>query len=664
LNRNLLLNLEHIGVPRQVFLQLLDHHVRNLGAFYRQPQNYQRILQRELSRNYQSPVENSIELPLAERALELHFKRTKTATEKHDLQKAISTLFRDAILELRNKLHITVPHSRLLFGVLDPSLLLSPGQVFVRVNGETLKGPIIVSSMNPLLPEELRKLQAVDIPELNYLSDVVVFSQKNGARDFYDAGGTHLDGTKYWVSWEPDFVKCFTKNRPPASFPEHIESQTNITQSKDICEAALSYMFDSSATLERIRLLLIAHAEKSGLNSPSYLTLARLHRLVSDSFVTGQTVSVPPELFKVEFPSYLGIPQSSYSPDTASGDLYLAANMHIRRIGYDPKAPTHDTRQYFPLDDEVDFLTGDGELVDTKHPIPRTALTKKSVIRRRYRLPYEIGTAPVHHEFTLEEARQLEDLAPTSVKEDPAIKSVVDYERDRGRLPVVIAQPGIDIISFAKDSLFPEKITESDQIRIRVKTPRNLNRRMCDKYEYFLALEYEEEFQIYLIESDKMTIFKNVADQLAEIEFTKVWAKEADHVVSRKLKTEIDLTKKRKTEATERPVRSTKQRVESNAWPTGKNIIVNPPPDHHEKYWLAQVQSYSDGTLVVRWFDRIGETARFRRAEAWATTTDTIVVQSVYEDLIPELRQVSKDPKEWLLVNEAHISATVTKFRP
>jgi hypothetical protein len=56
-----------------------------------------------------------------------------------------------------------------------------------------------------------------------------------------------------------------------------------------------------------------------------------------------------------------------------------------------------------------------------------------------------------------------------------------------------VSLPGIDIISFTQDEVFKTPIEES-QIRIKVKSTSRLNwnGRVADKYELFLALEYEK----------------------------------------------------------------------------------------------------------------------------------------------------------------------------
>lgn len=99
------------------------------------------------------------------------------------------------------KCRILVPSSRLLFGVCDHKDVLKPGECFVRVTlnadgrPRTITGINVLIARNPCLhPGDLRKLRAVDKPELSHLSDCIVFSTR-GPRPAADMmSGGDLDG--------------------------------------------------------------------------------------------------------------------------------------------------------------------------------------------------------------------------------------------------------------------------------------------------------------------------------------------------------------------------------------------------------------------------------------------------------------------------------------
>jgi hypothetical protein len=99
------------------------------------------------------------------------------------------------------KTRILIPRSRLLFGVCDPYGILRPDECFLRVTMEefgvarTITKANVLVSRNPTLhPGDLRKLTAVDYPQLYHLTDCVVFST-NGKRPTADLmSGGDLDG--------------------------------------------------------------------------------------------------------------------------------------------------------------------------------------------------------------------------------------------------------------------------------------------------------------------------------------------------------------------------------------------------------------------------------------------------------------------------------------
>jgi len=99
------------------------------------------------------------------------------------------------------KCRILIPSSRLLFGVCYHKDVLKAGECYVRViqnadgKPRTIVGANVLIARNPCLhPGDLRKLKAVDKPELSHLSDCIVFSTR-GPRPAADMmSGGDLDG--------------------------------------------------------------------------------------------------------------------------------------------------------------------------------------------------------------------------------------------------------------------------------------------------------------------------------------------------------------------------------------------------------------------------------------------------------------------------------------
>jgi RNA-dependent RNA polymerase len=108
---------------------------------------------------------------------------------------------RRMLTELRWHARVEVDTGVYLMGVADESGLLEEGQVFCQYQDPeqkdgpiVVKGSCVITRAPALHPGDVRKVEAVDIPELRSLVNVIVFNVK-GPRDLPNMlGGGDLDG--------------------------------------------------------------------------------------------------------------------------------------------------------------------------------------------------------------------------------------------------------------------------------------------------------------------------------------------------------------------------------------------------------------------------------------------------------------------------------------
>lgn len=154
-----------------------------------------------------------------------------------------------SMTRLLRKLQIPIPShlGRSVFGVTDETGQLQYGQVFVRytqnVNdktpskdyGTTLTGKVLVTKFPSLSEGDVRMYEAIDIPELYHLKDVIVFPQTGPRSQPDEMAGSDLDGDEYAVIWDPQLfferneeAFAYSSDKPEKPFtPAEMDDKMN-----------------------------------------------------------------------------------------------------------------------------------------------------------------------------------------------------------------------------------------------------------------------------------------------------------------------------------------------------------------------------------------------------------------------------------------------------
>lgn len=139
------------------------------------------------------------------------------------------TLHQRCLQQLREKANILISpdQGRTMFGVMDETGTLQYGTVFIQYSRHMghyttddeyviLKGPVIVTKNPCHHMGDIRKLMAVDVPELHHIRDCIVFPSVGKRPHPNEMAGSDLDGDEYSVIWHPLLI--FHKNDDPMHF--------------------------------------------------------------------------------------------------------------------------------------------------------------------------------------------------------------------------------------------------------------------------------------------------------------------------------------------------------------------------------------------------------------------------------------------------------------
>ncbi|CAD6191768.1 unnamed protein product [Caenorhabditis auriculariae] len=157
------------------------------------------------------------------------------------LRRMLVSIYRYNVLHHISKAKIFLPGhlGRTMYGVVDETGLLMPGQVFIQYSPSLrqgshskkilVEGRVLITKNPCHVPGDIRMFTAVYQPALSYLVDVVVFPQ-HGPRPHPDEmAGSDLDGDEYSVIWDEELY--FDRNEEAMIYPNqtHAEDDTAAT---------------------------------------------------------------------------------------------------------------------------------------------------------------------------------------------------------------------------------------------------------------------------------------------------------------------------------------------------------------------------------------------------------------------------------------------------
>jgi RNA-dependent RNA polymerase len=343
LNRQLIIVLSNLGAPDQYFRDRLAKVLTDYNEAIHKPSKALEILTKYVDPNYMT-------LRIADLV------RGGFMKSQEPFVISVLHLWRAWTMKyLKEKAKIVLEHGAFLLGCTDETQTLRGwyeddkeddlAQIFCQIwdyhskppGPRVITGRCVVARNPSLHPGDVRIVEAVDVPALHHLIDVVVFPQ-TGDRDVPNMlSGGDLDGDDYVVIWDEELVKPgVVKNEPPANYTSNdarkADSPVTIT---DVMKFFIDYL--KNDRLGSIANAHLAHADhqEDGVKSSICLELAQLHSDAVDFPKSGVKASMSKKHRVQEWPHFMEKPEEEGQriSDKILGQLYQM----VERVEFVPQ---------------------------------------------------------------------------------------------------------------------------------------------------------------------------------------------------------------------------------------------------------------------------------------------------------------------------------------
>ncbi|CAG9534446.1 unnamed protein product [Cercopithifilaria johnstoni] len=218
------------------------------------------------------------------------FRGLLIASVRFTLQKQLS----------KEQIQIPTNLGRTMFGVLDETGLLQYGQVFVQFTNNvslktppraaaktTLKGPVLITKNPSIVAGDVRIFEAVDLPELRHLVDVVVFPQHGPRPHTDEMAGSDLDGDEYSVIWDDQLL--LDHNEEPMDFSKLVRAPDVLEENEVVREMRRFYVeYIMQDSIGVIANSFLVNSDIFGISSDVCRSIAEKHSQSVDFPKTGR----------------------------------------------------------------------------------------------------------------------------------------------------------------------------------------------------------------------------------------------------------------------------------------------------------------------------------------------------------------------------------------
>ncbi|CAG8602550.1 7809_t:CDS:10 [Acaulospora morrowiae] len=329
LNRQMIIILESLGVPHKVFLELQDTMKEDIDLMMENEDKARDVVNRSVGSRECSHITRSILSMIDEGMMR---------TEEPYLIGLLECKRIYALKNLKYKARIMMPKAFLLFGILDETGILGPGEIFVQTSiiisqnntfSKTKEkverdhrvhvGKAVITRNPCLHPGDIQMVTAVNVPELSHLRNCVVFSM-HGERPLPNClSGGDLDGDEYFVCFDERIFFDGSEESMKYDPPDRKKLDRPVEIS-DLHEFFSDFMINNR--LGQIANLHMAFAdyEAEGVRCNECVYLAQMHSKAVDFNKTG--VPVTDTLPRIEkYPDFMGR-RTCYQSKKILGKLY------------------------------------------------------------------------------------------------------------------------------------------------------------------------------------------------------------------------------------------------------------------------------------------------------------------------------------------------------
>ncbi|RDW77432.1 RNA-dependent RNA polymerase [Coleophoma cylindrospora] len=318
LNRQTITILSALGVPDNVFLQMLSEQLDNYQSAMDDIEVARTLLLRYIDDNH-----------MTEKIAHLISNGFMACRDPFVL--SLLHLWRSwSIKLLKEKAKIIVEEGAFLLGCVDETDSLKGfiysgssntngmdeenlPQIFVQIPDGTdpsqyriVRGICLIGRNPSLHPGDIRVVKAIDVPSLHHLRNVVVFPQ-HGDRDIPSmCSGGDLDGDDFFVIWDKN-LRPREWNSEPMDYqssvnPVELDRSVKVT---DLIKFFVRFMKNDALPTIAHNHLAQADYLTGGVKDPKCLELASLHSKAVDYVKTGQPAEMPKRLKVARWPHFM-----------------------------------------------------------------------------------------------------------------------------------------------------------------------------------------------------------------------------------------------------------------------------------------------------------------------------------------------------------------------